>query len=45
MFLSLKDELFQNFVNLAKRIQREQDDKIVYIRGDHGGEFENKSFM
>ena len=45
MFLSLKDEAFQIFVDLAKRIQREQDDKIICIRGDHGGKFENKSFM
>jgi len=45
MFLSSKDKTFQNFVKLAKRVQRELDDKIVSIRSDHGGEFENRSFM
>jgi len=45
MFLASKDEAFQNFVKLAKRVERERDDRIVVIKSDHGGEFENKHFM
>ena len=45
MFLSSKDESFQNFIKLVKRIQRELDDKIDSMRNDHGGEFENRLFM
>ena len=44
-FLASKDEAFKSFVKLAKRIQREKNDKIISIRSDHGGEFKNKSFM
>jgi len=39
MFLASKDEAFQNFVKLAKRIQREPENEIVSIGSDHGGEF------
>jgi len=45
MFLGSKDEAFQNFVKLVTRVERECDDKIVTIRSDHGGKFENKHFM
>ena len=45
MFLASKDESFQNFVKLVKRVKREQDERIVAIRSDHGGEFENIHFM
>ena len=45
IFLASKDEAFQNFIKLSKRIQREQGNEIVSIRSDHGGEFENRHFM
>ena len=45
MFLTLKYETFQKNFKLAKRVEREQDDRIVAIKSDNGGKFENSHFM
>lgn len=44
LFLSHKSDTFKAFKKLAKVIQNEKDLKIVSIRSDHGGEFENETF-
>ena len=44
MFLASKQDAFDAFVVLAKKVQNERDLKITAIRTDHGGEFENHSF-
>ena len=44
LFLTHKNEAFQTFSNLCKRIQNEKGLSIVAIRSDHGKEFENKDF-
>jgi transposase InsO family protein len=44
LFLKTKDEAFSAFVKLANRIQNEKGIKIVSIRSDHGGEFQNDKF-
>ncbi|KAL5540333.1 hypothetical protein UlMin_042895 [Ulmus minor] len=44
LFLTHKNEAFQAFSNLCKRIQNEKGILIVAIRSDHGKEFENKDF-
>ena len=44
MFLASKQDAFDAFVVLAKKVQNERDLKITTIRTDHGGEFENHSF-
>lgn len=35
MLLTSEDEVFQNFVKKAKRVQREKKDKIVSLRNNH----------
>ncbi|KAI9126207.1 hypothetical protein K1719_002628 [Acacia pycnantha] len=44
IFLSSKDETFDQFVVFAKKVQNEKGFKILGIRTDHGGEFENHAF-
>ena len=44
LFLSHKDESFKAFIKFCKKVQNEQDLKIVSVRRDHGGEFENAFF-
>ena len=44
MFLASKQDTFDAFVVLAKKLQNERELKITAIRTDHGGEFENHSF-
>ena len=44
MFLASKQDTFDAFVVLAKKVQNERELKITAIRTDHGGEFENHSF-
>ena len=44
LFLVHKSDAFAAFKNLAKSIQNEKELKIVSIRSDHGGEFENEKF-
>ena len=43
-FLKAKSDAFESFSALCKKIQNQQKNTIVYIRTDHGNEFENSSF-
>ena len=43
-FLKSKSDAFESFSSLCKKIQNQQNNTIVYIRTDHGKEFENSSF-
>lgn len=45
IFLYSKDEVFDDFVNFAKKVQRVSGHKIKHLRSDHGTEFENSSLM
>ena len=44
LFLVQKSDAFKAFKKYAKQIQNEKSLKIVSIRSDHGGEFQNASF-
>ena len=44
IFLHSKDETFPAFKSFAKLSQNKMDSKIVTIRSDHGGEFQNHLF-
>ena len=44
LFITHKNDAFQAFRKLAKIIQNKKNIKIISIRSDHGGEFENKEF-
>ena len=44
LFLSHKSNAFKAFKKLAKIVQNEKSLKIVSIRSDHGGEFQNSDF-
>ena len=44
LFLAYKDEAFDVFKMFCKRIQNEKDTSIIYVRSDHGKEFENHHF-
>lgn len=44
IFLSSKDETFLAFTKFAKLLQNKMDLKVVVIRRDHEGEFENHLF-
>ncbi|XP_056691797.1 uncharacterized protein [Spinacia oleracea] len=44
IFLTSKDETFDEFVAFAKKIQRTTAHQLIYIRSDHGTEFENHKF-
>ena len=43
LFLSHKDETFEAFKKLYRKVQNENDLKIASVRSDHG-EFENDLF-
>src|SRR4030066_111983 len=43
-FLRTKDEACEVFSNFCKQIQSEKELKILKVRSDHGGEFENEPF-
>ena len=43
-FLRHKDESHSVFVTFCNQVQNEKDLRIVKVRSDHGGEFENKDF-
>ena len=43
-FLKHKDESYSVFADFCNQVQNEKDFKIVKVRSDHGGEFENKFF-
>ena len=45
MFLASKQDAFDAFVVLAKKVQNERDLKIAAIRTDHGGDFEKSPCM
>ena len=44
LFITHKNDAFQAFRKLATVIQNKKNLKIISIRSDHGGEFENKEF-
>ncbi|WJX12869.1 hypothetical protein P8452_03321 [Trifolium repens] len=44
LFLSSKSDTLSAFKQFAKMIQNKLDLKIISIRSDHGGEFENNNF-
>ena len=44
-FLASKNEAFGIFKDFSLQVQNECDLKIVCIRSDHGGEFENSHFI
>jgi transposase InsO family protein len=44
LFLKHKDESFEAFQILCKKVQNEKSSNIISIRSDHGGEFENTYF-
>ena len=43
-FLSHKSDAFSVFKKFANQVQNEKDQKIVSIKSDHGGEFQNEIF-
>lgn len=43
-FLRSKDESYEVFSNFCKQVQSEKELKILKVRSDHGGEFENEPF-
>jgi len=43
-FLRSKDNAYDLFSNFFTQIQFEKEMKILKVRSDHGGEFENESF-
>jgi len=44
LFLVATSATFHAFKNLAKVLENEKSSKIVYLRSDHGGEFQNEKF-
>ena len=44
IFLAKKNDCFEEFANHVKRIENKKDLKVVKIRIDHGGEFQNEFF-
>jgi len=45
LFLTSKDESFEKFLILLKKIKKRVGHSLVSIRSDHGKEFENFSFI
>jgi len=43
--LRSKDNAYDVFSNFCTQIQSEKEMKILKIRSDHGGEFENEAFQ
>jgi len=43
-FLRTKDEAFDVFSIFCTQVQNEKELKILKVRSDHGGEFENEPF-
>jgi len=43
-FLRSKDNAYDVFSNFYTQIQSEKEMKILKVRSDHGGEFENEPF-
>jgi len=44
LFLAAKKDTFHVFKRLAKMLENEKSSKIMSIRSDHGGEFQNERF-
>ena len=44
LFLAAKNDTFHAFKRLVKMLENEKSFKIVSIRSDHGGEFQNEKF-
>ena len=44
IFLKHKSDTFDYFKSFSKRVQNQLSSKIITIRSDHGGEFENEKF-
>lgn len=44
LFLAHKNEAFEAFAKLFKKIINEKDCNILKIRSDHGAKFENQAF-
>jgi len=45
LFLASKDESFEKFLMLLKKIEKRVGNSLVSLRSDHGKEFENSSFI
>jgi len=45
LFLASKDESFEKFLILLKKIEKRVGHSLVSLRSDHGKEFENSSFI
>ena len=43
-FFKSKDDSYDVFIKFCIQIQSEKELKILKVRSDHGGEFENESF-
>ena len=44
LFLAIKDETFKTFKRHYKRITNLKGQSVIFIRSDHGSEFENQFF-
>nr|XP_016485388.1 PREDICTED: uncharacterized protein LOC107805818 [Nicotiana tabacum] len=44
LFLRTKDETFEVFIELVKKIQVKMESRVACIRSDHGTEFDNAKF-
>ena len=44
LLLAAKNDTFHAFKRFAKMLENEKSSKIVSIRSDHGGEFQNEKF-
>ena len=44
LFLAAKDDAFEDFCSLMRKIQRKYGKQLKAIRPDHGTEFENSKF-
>lgn len=44
IFLTSKNETFDEFVAFSKHVQKTSGFSIIHLRSDHGTEFENSKF-
>ena len=44
MFLAAKNDTFHAFKRFSKVLENEKSSKIMSIRSDHGGKFQNEKF-
>ena len=45
LFLASKDETFDKFTAFFKKVEKRVGDSLVFLRSDHGTEFENSRFI